>query len=426
MIVAVVFVTVMMSYAVWNSFPVFFVAMFEEFGWSRGATAAAFSISTLVYGGSAPFCGTLLDRYGPRVVFPVGACLLALGLFASSRMDSLWQFYVYYGIVVAVGMNLIGAMTNSALIQQWFVRRRGVAVGIATSGVGLGTLIMVPLIQHIVNTYGWRVAYQILAVMTVVIVVPITAILQRHRPQDMGLQPDGVGSGAAQLSAAKDDADRLVVDRDWTQRDWTIRTAVRTRRFWLIFLAQVLATISLQTILVHGIAYLVDLHYDKMAAAFIFSLLGLTSALFRGPAGYVSDRIGREPACWIAGALTFAGTVGLLAAGLTGDARLVWLFPILFGIGYAASMPLIASVAGDVFQGRHFAAVFGLLYVGTGIGSAAGAWFGGYSHDVTGNYYIAFPVAAVAGLGCAAAFWLAAPRKVRTVAGRLRLEVSID
>lgn len=217
-VVAVSFVTLALAFVVWDAFSVFLVAICTDLGWSRGEVSLAFAAFTTVFGLATPFTGAALDRVGPRVVMPAGAVLLAGGLLAASQVHELWQLFLAYGLLAALGVSCIGSSTNFSVLANWFSRRRGTAIGIAASGITVGTAALVPTSQYIIQTAGWRVAYIFLAVLVLVIVPPLTWAFQRHCLEDTGLLLDGAGAGR---QAVKASPQLPVLHKVWASRDWT-------------------------------------------------------------------------------------------------------------------------------------------------------------------------------------------------------------
>src|SRR2546425_1959147 len=176
MVVGAVWVTLAIASGLYFSFPVFFVALLEEFGWSRGATAAAFSISSIVQGTLAPVVGILVDRVGPRRVMLGGACLLSGACVLSSQIGSLWSLYVVTGVLGASGLCAVSWVPSGALIARWFTERRGSMMGLAFSGMGAGVLAIGPLAQWLITGYGWRAAYLVLGLGTLIVLVPLISL----------------------------------------------------------------------------------------------------------------------------------------------------------------------------------------------------------------------------------------------------------
>ncbi|UCD71975.1 MAG: MFS transporter, partial [Syntrophobacterales bacterium] len=302
-----------------------------------------------------------------------------------------------------------------AILSHWFEKKRGVASGIAVSGMGLGTFILVPLSQHFIALWGWRFAFVVLGVLVLILLLPLNALFLRHKPRDLGLYPDGVRDGeSAQWRGLE------VIDTAWSETDWTLKRAFRTWRFWALMIFPFCIAIAIYIILVHSVRFLVDTGIDKMTAAFIFASSGMISSVFRIFWGWLSDRIGREKTYTLGMICIIMGILYFILLEITGERGLIYPFMIFFGSGWGATAPMFMAVAADLFQGRGFGLIYGILEGIIGIGGAVGAWVGGFIFDKTQSYQGAFALAiSVAILSCLFV-WMAAPRKVR-YAGRMRL-----
>lgn len=414
-IVAVAFVCLALAYALWYSFSVFFVAMLAEFGWSRAGTALVGSTFMVVYGLSSPLTGIAVDRFGPRVVVPAGAVLLAAGLFGSSQVSEPWHIYVFYGVFTGIGVNLVGSMVQSIVLANWFSRRRGTAIGLAAAGIGVGTLVGVPALQKLIEVAGWRTAYLCLGAVILVVIPPLAIKFHRHRPEDMGLLPDG-GPPRQPAEERRRPATR-VVDQAWAEHTWTVRDALRTRRFWFLGAMLFFAPLAHQAVMVHQVAYLVDRGLHPMFGASLVGLVGISGSAGKILWGWVSDRIGREGA-YSLGMLCIVCGIVLLSS--LSDATQTWrlyAYALVFGMGYGASAPLNPAIVADVFQGRRFGSIYGMVYIGAGAGAALGPWTSGLVFDLTRSYDGAFLLSSLAALLSLVFVWLAAPGKVRQVPG---------
>ncbi len=424
-IVATAFVCYAVGYATWHSFSIFYVAILQEFGWSRGATAVAFSVFTIAYGLNAPIAGTLVDRFGPRTVLPLSAILLGIGLLLTTRLTSLWEFYLLFGIVSAIGLSGMGTVPTFTVLNSWFVKKRGTAAGFATAGIGVGTALLVPTLQIIITNYGWRTAYVVLAIAIMLIVPALAVTFQRHRPQDMGLLPDGEAPSAqpAMTRAERIHSDVLVVDKEWASREWTLGSALRTRRFWLAFWGRFLELACLQMFLTHQAAFFVDAGFDKLLVASVVGMVGIVGSSGKILWGIVSDRLGREVAYTLAYLFGTAGVGILLTIGASSSVWMLYAYGLVYGICYGASAVLLPVLSADMFHCKRYGSILGGLYVGGGFGSALGAFLGGYAFDLSGSYLWAFSLAIPGMWVSCLLFWLVAPRKVRLVAGRARSAV---
>ncbi len=413
-VVASLFLALVVSYGIYYSFSVFYVAMLEEYGWSRAGTAGVFSLFVVVISMGGAVAGTLIDRFGPSKVVPAGAILLAVGLVATSRLTELWQFYLYFGVISGLGLSCSGWVPAVTLVNRWFADKRGSAMGIASAGIGMGTVMVVPFVQYLISGVGWRSAFLVLAGFSLVLIAPQAALLLMAHPNQLGLKPDGDSlKGESPPRAKRSVRPMVVVDHQWASRPWTVASAVATRRFWLLGSAMFLGVLTNQMLWVHQAAYLVDNGYDKMLAASMVGLAGFASMPAKILWGNLADRLGREPT-YTMGGVTMLVAIGVLV--LTGMIPQVWLVPLFavaFGLGYAVTAPILPISVADVFGGRHFGSIFGTVNLGQGLGAAFGAWFAGYIFDITGSYLLAFAAGALSCSFSSIALWIAAPRRVR-------------
>lgn len=421
-LVAVIFASFGVGYATQLSFSVFYVAILEEFGWSRAATAATYSIFTIVYGMTSLMAGGLVDRFGPRVLLPVGGILVSIGLVLMTGITEIWHLYLAFGVVAATGVSWFGSVPSYTMLSNWFVKKRGLAIGVAASGIGVGLMLLVPFLQSIISTSGWRSAYLVLAVMVLAVIPTLNFIFQRHRPQDLGLLPDGESSrdGPALSHREKVRRDILVVDKEWASRDWTLGSAARTGRFWLLFFARGLELGALQVFLVHQAAFFVDAGYDKMVAATVVGMVGIVGSGAKILWGSLSDRIGREMTFTLA---MLCGTLGVGIALSVQTGSPSWLpfaYALVYGLCYGVSGVLLPALAADIFHSRSFGSILGGIYIGAGAGAGAGAFLAGYVFDLTGSYTMAFLTVLPTMWVACLLYWLAAPRKVRLVGGKAR------
>ncbi len=406
------------GYSMRYSFSVFYAEILNDFGWSRAETAAAFSISLLVYGISSPIVGTLTDKFGPRRVLLFGISLLATGLLAMSQMNSIWLFYFLFGIVMAVGVNSLGFAVHNAYLPNWFVMRRGLAFGVVLAGAGGGN-VLVSLYQYLISSLGWRVTYMVLAPISLGIVVPLAIFLIRKTPQEMGLLPDGAthdltGEGAS--TVREDRSDLLIVDRGWAAIDWTLAKALKTYQFWFTFLTILFFSMSLNLVLAHQPIYSQDIGFSAMFGASIFGLAGVTLIIGQ-LCGFISDRIGREVTYTLGTSGTIIATFALMLA-TSSQPWLLYLYAISWGISLGMAGASVFSSLADLFAGKHYGAINGFCLLGFGIGGTIGPWLGGYIFDAMNSYTAAFIIVIVAlGLSCIL-LWLAASRRVRLVAGK--------
>ena len=407
-IVAVALVSMAFWLGIRTSFSIFYVALLEDFPWTRAGSAGVQSIALITYTLLAPLVGGLIDRFGPRRVVVPGILILASGLMLCSSIKTLNQFYLFYGVVMGSGITAIGIITYSAVLAHWFEKKRGLASGIAVSGMGLGTFLLVPLSQSLISMFGWRMTFIITGALVLIILLPANALFLRHKPSDVGQYPDGYKLPEG-LSVAPNSTNCM----NEMASHWTLKLAFLSRRFWALILFSSLSVVGIYIILVHSVKFLVDQGIDKMAAALIFAMVGVVSSIFRIFWGWLSDRIGRE--------ITF--TMGILCACLGVGSLLLFEnskfmpftygFFFFFGMGWGVTAPMFMSVSADLFKGRIFGLIYGFVEAGIGIAGALGAWVAGFIFDQTQSYKLAFILTIVVLLVSCAFIWLAAPRKIR-------------
>jgi MFS family permease len=393
MVLGAVWVTLAIASGLYFSFPVFFVALLEEFGWSRGATAAAFSIASIVQGALSPVVGILVDRVGPRRVMLGGACLLGGACVLSSRIDSLGSLYMVTGVLAAAGVCAVSWVPSGALIAQWFTERRGSMMGLAFSGMGAGVLAIGPLAQWLITGYGWRAAYLVLGLGALVVLVPLVWLGVREAPVVVAPGRGEIrGPGRANAGVEVGDA-------------------LRTRAFWALFFAYLCTPLAVFSVVTHQVAFGVDQGFPRQFVAGIFGLTGLLSIVGRIVFGVAADRIGRTISATISYGCTAVGTLCLLGLEVWPHAAALYAYALFFGLGFGARGPIVTAMASQLFAGRRFGVIYGILSVGNGIGGGIAPWFGGVVHDLTGSYRFAFLIAVgFCALG-SACFWLARPRR---------------
>jgi MFS family permease len=395
-------------FGVRSSFSVFYVALLEEFHWSRGEAAGVQSMAMLTYTFIAPVVGGLIDRLGPRRVIVPGILLLFAGLVLCSSVKTLFQFYLFYGVLVAAGSTCIAIVAFSAILAHWFERKRGLASGIAVSGMGLGTFLLVPLSQGLITFYGWRPTFAILGGLVLLIALPLNLLFLKHKPEELGLQADGV-----KLAHAAEGSGTQHAASSNPQKDWTLKEVIRTRSFWALVAFPFFSLIGVYIVVVHNVRFMVDKGIDPMTAAFIFALAGMSTSIFRIFWGWISDHVGREKAYTAGMVSLFLGVFSLLLLDASGEKAFMYPFFVLFGMGWGATAPLFMATAADLFKGRIFGLIYGIVEGAMNFGGAIGAWAAGFIFDQTKSYRMAFALAIVVCFLSCIFIWIAAPRKAR-------------
>ena len=413
-VVGIAFVTMSVGVSARTSFSLLFPPILDEFGWERGVTAAAFSVGFAASVMLVPTLGFVVTRFGPQVMIPAGATIAACGLILATLATTPVEFYLTLGVMTvsfAVSMSYAG---HSMFLPNWFVRRRGLAIGIAFSGVGVGAIVILPWLQSVIEADGWRHACRSLAVLLVAVIVPLNILAQRRDPASVGLEPDGDDRQPARVRAARPET---VVDRRWAGTDWTLGRAVATARFWWVTCGYFTGLFAWYSVQVHQTKYLLDIGFAPDFAALALGLVGFCGIFGQIGVGGLSDRIGREWA-WTVALSGFAVCYLLLLVVETVPSPLLVYAIVacqgLFGYGLGA---LYGTIAADIYAGPRFAVVFGFLSIGGNLGAGAGPWLTGTIFDRTGSYEPAFALCAALALVSIFCIWMAAPRRVRLAAG---------
>ncbi len=379
------------SAGIMHSYAVFLLAFIEEFRWSRAETSIAYSVSQLVAGGSSPLVGALVDRLGPRRLLVLGGVLLFSGLVGSALISALWQDVLFYGIVMTIGANCLGLVVFVPLLSRQFVRRRGMAISIVQSANGFGRAASAPLVQFLISTIGWRETFWAQAAF-IAAAVPLLAALFRRAAR----YP--IASAPAAMTPASTEA-------PLPAGNWTLSAAIRTPHFWLLFAVYLFTGLGSFLVSLHQLAFAVNVGFDKLYAA---GVLGIGSFLAIGGTivtGTLSDYIGREWSAILAYGISIIGVVCALLITSPDQHWLLWLHACFFGLTWGARGPAITAKTADLFPGGRLGTILGVITIGSGIGSAAGAWGAGWIFDISGSYRLAFLLSILFYICGCVAFW---------------------
>jgi MFS family permease len=409
--VGVSFATLGLVYGVWYSFSVFFVALLKEFRWSRSIGAGAFSIFIIVSGTIGPYVGNMVYSAGPRKVLILGSLLLGAGLALCSATQTWWHFYIFFSVVTALGLGTTGWVPNVVLVQQWFKEKRGLPMGIISSGIGIGILVCVPIIQYLITWTGWRMAYRIMAVSIPLFVISMAIVFLKRPPRRVSYSTE-IGSRPTFVK------DPLIINEEWASRSWTVRKALATRQFWFLALSSLLGSLVTQSVFAHQVAFFVDHGLEALFASYIVGIVGMVSLGGKILWGTVSDKIGREMTSTMGATCYLLGLITLVLFNVFPTPILTYLFPIFFGMGYASTAALPPLITADLFEGRAYGGIFGWLMMLVAMGGAFGAWFAGFLYDRLGSYVPVFVILMMGAFFSCLNIWWAAPRRVRAVPGK--------
>lgn len=405
------FVILFIGFGIAYSFAAFFQALRDEFHGSRADVSLVFGITGFLYFSLGAVSGPLADRFGPRRIVAAGVLLIAAGVLVASRAQALWQVYVTYSLGVGVGVGFAYVPAISA-VQRWFVRRRGVASGLAVAGIGVGNLAMPPLAAALIGATDWRTAYVLLGLAALTLGLAAAALIE-HSPQRRGLLPDGAPpfppsptltpslSRARGREAGGEGQLRPGVRAD--EDEVGVRAALGSRPFKLLYAAVAACSAGLFIPFVHLAPYARDHGLAGTAGAWLVALIGVGSTVGRFALGSTADRLGRRRSLM----MMFAGMgLALLWWTVAVDLWSLALFAVLFGVCYGGFVALIPALTADYFGGRSAGGIIGLLYTSVAAGTLVGPWLAGRIYDLRESYLLPIAVGAVANfvaLGCLAA-----------------------
>ncbi len=357
------------------SFGVFFKPMLSEFGWTRAATSGPYSLNMIIMGICGILIGRLCDRFGPRIVLSICGLLIGLGYLLMSRVEAIWQIYLFYGVIVGIGM---GGTTVPLLstVTKWFIRRRGLAVGIAVSGFSVGMAVIPSLANILISNYGWRISFIILGLASFVLIVIFSQFM---RNAQLGISAPVInGAGTENLKSQV--------------REMTIRQAVVTAPFWIIFFMSLFLGFGAQMIVVHIIAHITDIGFSAAAATIVLSVIGLISIIGNVVMGIIGDRAGNRQAMIIIFILL---TAAFLCLRFAGELWMIYFFALIYGLGYGGYTTVQSPLVADYFGLRIHGLIFGMATFAATIGASLGPLIAGWIFDIDGSYNWAFIICAV-------------------------------
>ncbi|MEK6244602.1 MAG: MFS transporter [Pseudomonadota bacterium] len=353
-----------------DTYAVFLLPLEREFGWTRSELTGVYSIYLLVNGFTAPLVGLLFDRLGPRWVYGAGIACLGVAFFLAQRLESLWQFYLFVGVLIGLAVSLNGMVPGSALLSRWYRARLSTAIGIAFSAVGVGTVIFVPLTQLLVSHYDWRFAYRALGV-ALLLLVPVVLFAIPWRtfaagPADYQARAKLAGAGEG----------------------WTLRSALGTPIYWGLAQVFFCTSIGMYGIVVQLVAFLIDTGFSPLGAAATFGIIGMLSSISVMGSGYIADRFGIRRTVTASFIGTGAGILLLIAITRWPSILLLGLFVPVFGLCMGTRGPIISSICARHFAGPKVATIYGTIYATNALGAAFGSLMGGVLHDLSGGYVV--------------------------------------
>lgn len=373
-----------------QGFTVYFLHLQEDFGWSRTLLSTGFSLSNIVNGILAPFEGWLSDRFGPRSLVLSGMVMLGTGFIFLSTVHSIVSYFLSFALI-ACGASLGGYLPISVVVLNWFVRKRSLALGIASAGHGLGGLIVLLVAWSVVNN-GWRPTAMVSGI-AILVIGTLCALLLRQRPEKYGYLPDGDkpasrNSDAQETQAQRTDSSMELPGAD----DFTIQEALKTRSFWLIAAGHASAVLTISAVSLHLAPHLVQrMDMSLEAAGSIVSLLLFMSIAGRLIGGVLADRMDKR---WLLVGSMISHTIGLLLLANATTMFQIVLFTIFHGVAWGARGLIQNSVRAEYFGRKAIGSILGIANIPVVIAVVVSPIFTAWLADLKGDYHLAFTILA--------------------------------
>lgn len=371
--VAVSVVIQLIIWGLYNSYGIFLAQFIREFGWSRATISGAASLCQFMIGIGAILLGNLNDKFGPRVLMSVCGVLAGIGFLFLSTVNSTWQLYVFYGLIVGIGMSGTDVVLLSTT-ARWFIKKRGVMSGIVKIGTGLGTLVMPFATTWILTGYGWRNSYLVIGIFVAVMVVACAQLLRRD-PILMQLRPDGAVVIESTVAAAGE------------EQGMSLGEAAHTRQFWMLCFAYLVVFFCSNTTIVHIAAHVVDLGFSLSTGASIVAAIGGSSIAGRFIIGLAADKIGCRRALMICFGILIAA---LSVFQVANASPALFLFGLVYGFCHGGFYALISPLVAEFFGTRYHGGILGFVIFSGAVGGTVGPVLVGYIFDVTLSYRLSF------------------------------------
>ena len=375
-------------------------------------TSVAASIGRFEGGFEAPLTGWLTDRFGPRWIVLPGIFLIGLSLILMNFIQSLWAFYVVWGVTLGTGINIALTLPVDKAITNWFVKKRGFALGTKNVLSGLSGVLVLPLVAWLITTQGWRMTCLIGGVVMWLVGLPLTwFFLKQHRPEHYGLLPDGASAEEEGAEAGPMIDRGIAYAAEVEEVEFTLRQAIRTRTYWLLVATNACHSLAMPAINIHGIPFLTDIGIDPIRAAGMLAMMILASIPMRFIGGLLADRVKKSHLRFLMGGAYLLQAAGFAIFLLNQTVPMIYVWFILYGIGMGIGFGLMAPMRARYFGRKAFGSIAGSsrLFM-TPVGIATPIYLG-WVYDTTGSYISAFTlIAALVAFSAFLAAFILPPR----------------
>lgn len=368
-VLAICFTLTLLAAGMNLSFSVFLLPLEKALSADRGEVSSIISVALLLAGLMSPVTGTLMERLGPRMLYPAGLMLFASAYAMASQAGNIYMLYASIGVMGGISIACIGPVPAAVLINRWYHARVGTAMGVIYSASGVGTLIISPAAAMLIARYDWRATYQIYAIILAAL-VPLMLLMPWRKIR--------AGHPAYRKFHAVSEHSAAIAAPDI----WTLKRAVRTLPFWGMTAAFFFAGAGVIAVMIHSVSYMIETGIEPVHAATAFGFIGLLSPIGVIGFGALGDRIGPRRAVLFSYVLSLSSVFGLFLIKYHPSAFAIPLLVISVGLSMGARGPTVSSMASRIFSGPNFGGIYGTISMGGGVGAAIGAWLGGLLQDI--------------------------------------------
>ncbi|MFC1900760.1 MFS transporter [Chloroflexota bacterium] len=400
-------------------FSVIFKPLAAELGFNRAVTSVAAGIARLEGGLEAPLTGWLSDRFGPKWVIFTGAVIAMVGMFLMYYANSLWAYYLFWGGLIGIGINLSMTIAMDKAVTNWFIRKRGLAHGTKFAIIGACGVIALPVISWLVEEMGWRTTCLIWSGVLLICLPFILITIKQQRPEYYGLLPDGAKS-ESELGTDNMMDKGVEYASGLEEEEFTVRQAMRTPAFWMIAVAMAGHTVVFGGFNTHCIPFLTDRGIDEIAAGAMMGMMVFFTIPSRFIGGIIADRVKKNRMSLLIGGSLLFQAAGLAAFCIYPSTVTVYVMLILYGFGSGATVPLYLLLMARYFGRKAYGSIHGVTSLLRSPVQFASPVYAGWVYDTTGSYMTAFMVFASTAAVAAVVMFFCRPPKIPDQIGDVR------
>ena len=373
LVLAVTFLCLFVASALRSVPGIIMMSLEQEFDWKRETISGAISLNLLLFGLAGPFLGRLMDLYGAKKVSVITLILSVLGAVGSVFMQASWQMYLFWGLLIGAGSGGTSMIMGATLINRWFHKRRGLALGILGAAFSSGQLVFTPVLMQINVHEGWRAATLFIAVALGLVVLPLVLKFLRDDPESKGMLP--YGDNGFHATVIKPDRSPM-------------RSAMSSLQFWLLASSFGICGLTTSGLLqTHLIPHGIEHGFSEMTMAMSLGLMGAADVFGTILSGWLCDRFGKRwPLVFYYGV---RGATLILLPSIDTTGQLM-IFSVIYGMNWLSTIPATSALTADLFGKQNIGVVFGWICFAHQIGAAIAAYTAGYVHSLIGDYNLAF------------------------------------